>query len=199
MKVTTVLADDDGVPTNVERLFLLNCSMPENRIEKEYAALYDYLATGRETVATGYLCSRRTPWYSQEQREAAPIMCTYMGRGDPTKTRPFRFIRNRSRAIAANVYLLLYPRPGVKTSDRFLDAVWRHLDEIDPATLLREGRVYGGGLHKLEPAELAEVPLPEEVVSDALSSSSAPVGKTVRVPKSRPSAAMPAQTDLPFG
>jgi hypothetical protein len=31
------------------------------------------------------------------------------------------------------------------------------LNEIKPEELLGEGRVYGGGLHKLEPKELANV------------------------------------------
>jgi adenine-specific DNA-methyltransferase len=36
--------------------------------------------------------------------------------------------------------------------------VWKFLDGIDAATLLGEGRVYGGGLYKMEPKELANVP-----------------------------------------
>ncbi len=32
------------------------------------------------------------------------------------------------------------------------------LSAIDAATLLGEGRVYGGGLYKMEPKELANVP-----------------------------------------
>jgi len=39
--------------------------------------------------------------------------------------------------------------------------VWEALNRITPARLLGEGRVYGGGLHKLEPKELASVPVPE--------------------------------------
>lgn len=34
------------------------------------------------------------------------------------------------------------------------------MNRITPAELLGEGRVYGGGLHKLEPKELANVPVP---------------------------------------
>jgi adenine-specific DNA-methyltransferase len=38
---------------------------------------------------------------------------------------------------------------------------WQGLNDITPAQLLGEGRVYGGGLHKLEPKELANVPVPQ--------------------------------------
>ena len=35
---------------------------------------------------------------------------------------------------------------------------WKFLNEIEPAELLDHGRVYGGGLHKLEPRELSGFP-----------------------------------------
>jgi len=36
--------------------------------------------------------------------------------------------------------------------------VFEALQRITPAQLLSEGRVYGGGLHKVEPKELAQIP-----------------------------------------
>ena len=35
--------------------------------------------------------------------------------------------------------------------------VWEFLNAIDSTEMLDEGRVYGGGLHKLEPRELGRV------------------------------------------
>lgn len=65
----------------------------------------------------------------------------------------------------ANVYLALYPKPilaGAMQADRALARkVWTVLNGICPKAMLGEGRVYGGGLHKLEPGELANVPAPE--------------------------------------
>ena len=65
-------------------------------------------------------------------------------------------------ATVTNVYLVLYPRPDVakalQGNDALVRKVWRRLNEIAPETLIGEGRVYGGGLHKLEPKELANVP-----------------------------------------
>ena len=78
------------------------------------------------------------------------------------RAKPFRFILNRSQATAANVYLLLYPKPALTRAlagTPGLDLrIWEFLNAIDAATLLGEGRVYGGGLYKMEPKELANVP-----------------------------------------
>jgi len=53
---------------------------------------------------------------------------------------------------------MLYPKPALAKvlSDRseLLQEVWQALDRISDEMLMGEGRVYGGGLHKLEPREL---------------------------------------------
>jgi len=85
-----------------------------------------------------------------------------MGRNLAKREKPFRFIFNRSQATAANVYLLLYPIPALvkalETDPELGRLVWKFLDSIPAETLLGEGRVYGGGLYKMEPKELANVP-----------------------------------------
>jgi hypothetical protein len=75
--------------------------------------------------------------------------------------KPFRFIWNKSAATAPNVYLMLYPQGPLKEA---LDAnpslaasVFAALQAIDTSTFMGEGRVYGGGLYKMEPKELAFV------------------------------------------
>ncbi len=155
-------ADVDGVPKIERQLFMLDCRLPESEVEARYPTLAAYLKTGRDTVGETYLCSRRSPWYAQENRPPAPFVCTYMGRNMKKRAKPFRFILNWSRATAANVYLLLYPKPVMTralASDPTLgQKVWEFLNAIDATTLLGEGRVYGGGLYKLEPKELANVP-----------------------------------------
>ncbi len=90
------------------------------------------------------------------------FLCTYMGRRDVRNGNPFRFILNHSKATAPNVYLMLYPKPPLKKlfelDPNLPKLVWQALNEITPDVLVGEGRVYGGGLHKMEPNELGNAP-----------------------------------------
>jgi hypothetical protein len=124
---------------------------------------WQYLEEGKQRkVDQGYLTSRRDPWYSQERRTPAPFLCTYMGRSSNIREgNPFRFIWNKSQAIAANVYLLLYPKGQLKhllnDKPELHSAVFSSLCSIGAKLCLDESRVYGGGLYKLEPRELGRV------------------------------------------
>ena len=158
-----VKARKDGTPDITRRLFLLDTKLTEDEIRRRFPALAAYLDEGKaKGLHERYLCKHRSVWYSQENRPPAPIVCTYLGRGDAKSGRPFRFIFNGSRATVANVYLALYPtRVLVNELDRdpgLLRKIWSALNQMPPNMLLGEGRVYGGGLHKLEPRELSNVP-----------------------------------------
>lgn len=152
----------NGAPDVSPRLYLLDCSEPEERIQATWPRFYEYLQAGKgQKIQEAYLASRRSPWYSQEQRPPAPFLCTYMGRSRNGKN-PFRFIWNRSQATAHNVYLMLYPKGPLRAALNEHPDLHKHvfeaLQRITPAQLLSEGRVYGGGLHKVEPKELAQIP-----------------------------------------
>lgn len=169
-------ADQDGTPKIARQLFILDCRLPESDVRARHPSLWAYFQTGKASVAKTYLCSRRTPWYAQETRPPAPFVCTYMGRNMAKRDRPFRFILNRSQATAANVYLLLYPKPwlagALARKPELHREIWEFLSCIDASTLLAEGRVYGGGLYKMEPRELANVPA--DAVSGLLPIGSSP-------------------------
>ena len=158
-----IKADADGFPILEKQLFLLDTRLPEAEIARRYPALKAYLDTGQageKPVAGGYLCRSRSPWYAQENRPAAPFICTYMGR-PKEGGRPFRFFLNHSRATACNTFLLLYPKPILaRALDRdpaLKRIIWEFLNGITAEELLGNGRVYGGGLHKMEPKELRNV------------------------------------------
>lgn len=157
-----VECDDRGHPLVEPSLFLLDCSLPEEQVRADYPNLWRYLASGQRDTATGYLCKSRSPWYSQEHRPPAMFLCTYMGRRNRADGPAFRFILNHSQATAANVYLLLYPKPAVLDAVRSKPDVsrqiWNWLNDLPPELLVGGGRVYGGGLHKVEPKELGNIP-----------------------------------------
>ena len=176
LKVDHVRADEEGVPTNAERRFLLDCTGRD--IEELPLSVRTYLESGISTTATRNLCASRNVWYSQEQREPAPFLCSYMGRGGEGSA-PVRFILNDSRAIATNSFLMLYPKGELA---RFLERdpscsrdVWRMLLDISATDIVRAGRSYGGGLQKVEPKELARVPCRK--ISDWMSQSLSATGR----------------------
>ncbi len=161
-----VESDGGGAPVLERRMFLLDPEHTEEEIKARFPALWAYLEEGKaQGLHERYLCRHRSVWYAQENRPAAPIVCTYLGRKDTKRGRPFRFILNHSRATVANVYLAMYPKPDLSRAlaldPSLLRRVWEALNRITPERILGEGRVYGGGLHKLEPKELANVPVPE--------------------------------------
>jgi hypothetical protein len=163
LKTDVVMADRQGGPMLDDPLHLLSCDLPEHFIEERHPTLWEYLQSGVKVgIDTRYLCRHRPRWYMQEKRPPAPFLCTYMGRKGTKTGRPFRFILNHSAATAANVYLLLYPKASL--AERLVGRpeamrdVWEALNSITPQSMVSEGRVYGGGLHKLEPNELANVP-----------------------------------------
>jgi hypothetical protein len=159
-------SDPDGYPAIAKQYCLLDCSLSREEIARSYPALDQYLASADLiAVRTRRLVADRTLWYRQEVRPPAPFLCTYMGRGAQGQP-PIRFLWNKSEATATNTYLLLYPREGLTSwgvtrpdTEARLFSTLRALAE---ETLRDVGRIYAGGLHKVEPRELSATLLPME-------------------------------------
>ena len=163
LDATEVKADKDGYPNIRNQLFVLDCKLPLDEIKRVYPKLYKYLEKGVQSgVSERYLCKNRKIWYSQENRTESCFYCTYIGRPSKAGKKPFRFVLNRSKAIVANSYLILYPKPHVEReiekNSELNERLFEALNKITGEALLDEGRVYGGGMHKIEPKELLNVP-----------------------------------------
>ena len=161
LKSTVIEGESDGYPRLDRPLCVIDCDLPERDVERKFPALWEYLRTAdRLGVRDRYLIGKRDPWYKQERRPPPAFLCTYMGRGTGDR-RPFRFIWNQSQAIGTNLYLMLYPLGGLGEMLRRHPArgaeVLELLQGITGHELRDEGRVYGGGLHKIEPGELARI------------------------------------------
>jgi adenine-specific DNA-methyltransferase len=84
-----------------------------------------------------------------------------MGRSSNGR-KPFRFFWNKSLATAPNVYLLLYPKGPLQDAlacdSGLFQKVFDALQSLDTDDIKGDGRVYGGGLFKMESKELAAIP-----------------------------------------
>jgi hypothetical protein len=164
LKNTEIESDELGNPILPQRLFLLDCRLNEDEVRESHPRLWQYLESGKNSVANRYLCKARKCWYFQEQREAPILVCTYMGRASDERSSAFRFILNNSRATVTNSYLALYPHKDLL--ERFVATpslkrtVLKMLNDMTLDSLRDEGRVYGGGLQKIEPKELLNIAVP---------------------------------------
>lgn len=163
---TEITSDENGYPKIENQLFVLDCKLPFDEVKCNYPELYQYLEEGIQAgVSERYLCKKRKIWYSQERRSESRFYCTYIGRSDKEGKKPFRFILNRSKAIVSNSYLILYPKPflekEIEENPELNDQLLQALNQITGKAMTDEGRVYGGGMYKMEPKELANVPANE--------------------------------------
>ena len=160
LKTDFVDTDTDGIPKIEPQYFLLDCELTEQEIMKQSPATWNYLQSGIDKTSKKYLCKSRKKWYWQEQREATYFLCSYMGRGKNNGS-PIRFILNLSNAIVTNSYLMLYPKvrlqKAISDNPNSVYKIWEVLKDISASEIEEEGRVYGGGLKKIEPKELAKV------------------------------------------
>jgi adenine-specific DNA-methyltransferase len=171
LKEDVIKSNEDDFPILDKQLFVLDCKLKFSEIKFSYPDLHEYLQLGiKNGVPDRYLCKNRKLWYAQENRLESNFYCTYIGRTNADGKNPFRFILNHSKSIVTNSYLILYPKPllqsKIKTNPKLLNQLIEALNKITTSAMIEEGRVYGGGMYKLEPSELSKVPAKE--LSDIL-------------------------------
>lgn len=155
----------DSLPENVRR-WLLDCRNPAAEFAQTPLGNYLRLGVGTFRANESHLASDREPWYALETRSTCPIVFPCFNRAAP------RFFRNRTDAVALNNWFIIEPHNGVDA-----DALYELLSsKVVAARLMRRRRVYGRGLWKVEPKELAALDLGpeasnlrEQVVSESTS------------------------------
>ena len=96
-----------------------------------------------------YIAQQRAAWHAVEMRQPPMAFVSYMGRRPPV------FQPNPHRVSYLNIAHGLYPRMPISAAD-----LKRVLDHLTSSTGLYSGRVYGGGLAKFEPSDVARLRLP---------------------------------------
>jgi adenine-specific DNA-methyltransferase len=116
------------------------------------SALRSYIELGeRHGFHERYLTEHREPWFSTERREVAPVWVTVFGR------QGLRFVLNRAGIWNLTAFHCIYPRFRGEIKIRALMA-YLISDECIERTK-EELRVYGDGLLKMEPRDVARLPV----------------------------------------
>jgi len=113
-----------------------------------------YLELGRQRGAhQRYLTVRRHPWYAPERRPLAPLLVTTFSRGG------FRCVVNDAGVAHLTAFHGVYPRELDRA--RVLALASFLGTQAGRAALVGQRRLYGSGLGKLEPLDLAALPVPD--------------------------------------
>ncbi len=125
-------------------IFLFNAQNSTNK------SINSYIQKGvNEEINKRFLTASRTPWYSLENRQPAPIWVSVFNRTG------LRFIRNEANISNLTSYHCIYPKQTSLFSEINIDLLFAYL-LTDTAKKIFEdnSRQYGNGLQKFEPNDL---------------------------------------------
>ena len=103
-----------------------------------------------------YVARHRMPWHFLDLRPPPAVLVSYMGRRPPV------FRSNPHGLTYLNIAHGLYPRQPMTAA--LLDRIVAYLNA---AVDIHSGRVYGGGLVKFEPSDVARLTLPASILTGA--------------------------------
>jgi adenine-specific DNA-methyltransferase len=149
-----IIDDAIGTPESVLRLKRV-ASLPRDLAvltpaERQAADLFIRLAQN-VGADLGYVARQRKPWHWLDLRAPPAALVSYMGRRPPV------FRANPQALSYLNIAHGLYPRQPLPAG--LLPRLLAHLNQsVD----INSGRVYGGGLVKFEPSDVARLRLPAQ-------------------------------------
>lgn len=113
-----------------------------------------YLKSGEELgLPKRFLLKSRRPWYKCENRTPSPIWAAVFGRGR------MRFVYNSASIQNLTAFHCVYP---TNSDPLFCQALVVCLNStLVQKLLFSTRRTYGGGLSKMEPADLLDIPIPD--------------------------------------
>lgn len=101
----------------------------------------------------GYVAQQRRAWHALDLRAAPVAFVSYMGRRPPV------FRTNPHGATYLNIAHGLYARQAMPAAQ-----LQRVLGHLNSHTRMGAGRMYGGGMAKFEPSDIARLRLPPQVL-----------------------------------
>jgi hypothetical protein len=122
-------------------------------------SVQEYLMFGeKQGIPNRALILTRRPWYKMERREIPPLLFAYLGR------RNSRFIKNEAGALPLTGFLCVYP---IYSDEEYVKSLWKVLNHPDTLSNLNlVGKSYGSGAIKVEPRNLARLPIPDNLVEE---------------------------------
>lgn len=132
------------------KCWMIYSHLPESKLED--TNLFRYLDHGRDLgIHRTYLAQHRTPWYALERTNPPDIIFTYMSRENP------RFALNQAECRIVTSLLGIY----LEDNNCNLKELLEYLNSDQAKELIGHiGRIYAGGMKKVEPRELLELPIP---------------------------------------
>jgi hypothetical protein len=144
--------------------WLLHIPSADN--EELPSGLRQYLADGvRRGVNLVPTCRLRDNWYSVELVDPPHFIFTYMHRWNEKRGQQPRFLYNEAKAFILTNLLGVYLKDTHSTNKMTEIAELLTRSVIDWIQKAGAGRLYSGGLRKLEPKELGGLPVRRTIVS----------------------------------
>jgi adenine-specific DNA-methyltransferase len=131
----------EKLANNDKNIYLFNAaSSLDNKFVKQYINIGEL-----SKIHQLHLTSKRSPWYSLERREAAPIWASVFNR------KGIKFIRNETNTLTLTTFHCVYPNSMFINIDLLFAYL---LTDVAKQIFDDSRREYGNGLKKFEPNDL---------------------------------------------